>query len=72
MKYVEMSRSDWTKARKWYDDGLSQKTWTAWTRWRVLRREATLKRQQKILAHAAGSVKRRRPAALFHLGLVYQ
>ena len=53
VKYVEMSRSDWTKARKWYDDGLAQKTWTAWTRWRVLRREATLQRQQKILAHAA-------------------
>ena len=51
--FVEMSRSDWAKARKWYDDGLSQKTWTAWTRWRVLRREATLQRQQKILAHAA-------------------
>merc|ERR1712167_254068 len=45
--------SDWTKACKWYDDGLSQNTWTAWTRWRVLRREATLQRQQKILAHAA-------------------
>ena len=51
--FVEISRSDWAKARKWYDDGLSQKTWTAWTRWRVLRREATLQRQQKILAHAA-------------------
>ena len=51
--FVETARSDWTKACKWFDDGLAQKTWTAWTRWRVLRREATLKRQQKILAHAA-------------------
>ena len=51
--FVEISRSDWAKARKWCDDGLAQKTWTAWTRWRVLRREATLQRQQKILAHAA-------------------
>jgi hypothetical protein len=51
--FVETARSDWTKACKWYDDGLAQKIFDQWTRWRVLRREATLKRQQKILAHAA-------------------
>ena len=37
---VEMSRSDWTKACKWFDDGLAQKIFDQWTRWRALRREA--------------------------------
>jgi hypothetical protein len=53
VRLVEHARSDLQKARKWYADGLAQKAWTAWTRWRVARRETTLLKQQRVLARAA-------------------